>query len=361
VENISHDLVKHRKLNIIMDGQFGSTGKGSLAAWLGTISPVEIYVSNLSPNAGHTYDLQDGYGPRVVKQLPIGGIINKRSQIYLSHGSIIEPKALLKEIETFNVDKDRICIDPRAAIVTDECKALEKDNSSSVAKIASTQSGTGVALSQKIMRSAKLAEDIPELKDMIHEFDLMEHLQLGSTAVMETSQGFDLGLNYGLSYPHCTSRDVTPSQCLGDAKVHPKFLGNVFLTLRTYPIRVGNLKVGDITYGESGPFYLDSKELSWEELMVTPEKTTVTQRIRRVATFSPTQLKRTIYYTKPKHIFLNFINYILTEEYIEIIIDAFRQIKQFPSLLGFGRSILEISRARNLTESKDIMYAQLCK
>lgn len=43
------------KLNIIMDGQFGSTGKGSLAAYLGLNHPADIYLSNLSPNAGHTF------------------------------------------------------------------------------------------------------------------------------------------------------------------------------------------------------------------------------------------------------------------------------------------------------------------
>ncbi len=47
------------KLNIIIDGQFGSTGKGLLAAYVGTKFHVDVAMTNGSPNAGHTFYVDD--------------------------------------------------------------------------------------------------------------------------------------------------------------------------------------------------------------------------------------------------------------------------------------------------------------
>src|SRR6056297_1491414 len=130
-------LSKKSKFNIIIDGQFGSTGKGLLSGYLSSTEDFDIFASNLSPNAGHTF--VDCYDKKIVtKQLPIGGILNKRSTIYLTSGSIINPDILLDEVKKFNVDMDRICIHPRAAIVEKDNINWEKNLNSSVSKIAST-------------------------------------------------------------------------------------------------------------------------------------------------------------------------------------------------------------------------------
>ena len=70
------------KFNILIDGQFGSTGKGLLANYIGMFNHIDIAVSNASSNAGHTFYNTDGK-KIIVKHLPVSGIINKRSLIYL--------------------------------------------------------------------------------------------------------------------------------------------------------------------------------------------------------------------------------------------------------------------------------------
>lgn len=164
--------MKENKLNIIIDGQFGSTGKGNLGGYLSCTENIDIFCCNLSPNAGHTY--RDRSGTFIItKQLPIGAILSKRSQIYLTAGSIINPKILLKEMEHFNIDLCRLAIHPRAAIV-EQCDIdFESQKDSSVTKIASTQSGTGSALSRKVLRSSSLAIGCDKIKHLVHELDLM--------------------------------------------------------------------------------------------------------------------------------------------------------------------------------------------
>lgn len=334
--------MKQNKLNIIIDGQFGSTGKGLLGGYLSCTANIDIFCCNLSPNAGHTY--RDRSGQFIMtKQLPIGAILNKRSQIYLTAGSIINPKILLKEMEQFNIDPCRLAIHPRAAIV-EQCDIdFESQKDSSVTKIASTQSGTGSALSRKILRSSTLVSGCKELQPYISELDLMYYMDNGCTCLMETSQGFDLGINSGLSYPYCTSREISIGQFLSDAQVHPKYLGDVYLTLRTYPIRVGAIKDGDNVLGTSGSFYSDSIELTWEDLGFEPELTTVTKRVRRIATFSETQFKRTLHYIKPDYIFLNFVNYIKEE----------KELARFYKLLKSSKAQVIIGTGPNF---EDVYY-----
>jgi len=328
--------LKRGKLNVIIDGQFGSTGKGLLSAYVATGNHVDIAITNSSPNAGHTfYDLSGN--KCIVKHLPVTGILHDRCMIYLCAGSIINPKILLDEIEKYNIDLNRVFIHPRAAIVTDSDIKKESDVNSSVTKIASTQSGVGAALERKINRSAKLAGDIPELKRFICHSILHYYLDNECTALMEVPQGFDLSISSGFSYPHCTSREITVSSALSDAQVHPKYLGNVMVCLRTYPIRVGNITHNFIDVGHSGPFYPDSKEIDWDIIGVKKERTTVTDRVRRVATFSMLQYYKMLDSLIPDYILLNFANYMERDELSRLLNDL-------PEVthLGFGPTVKDI-------------------
>ena len=47
-------LVKN-KLNVMIDGQFGSTGKGLFSSYINSVNKVGLSISNSSPNAGHTF------------------------------------------------------------------------------------------------------------------------------------------------------------------------------------------------------------------------------------------------------------------------------------------------------------------
>ena len=80
--------------------------------------------------------------------------------------------------------------------------------------------------------------------------------------------------------------------------------------MRTYPIRVANRydEQGN-RIGWSGPAYEGQRELTWEEMGVTPEKTTVTKLTRRIFQFSEEQTRQAMQVVMPDEIFLNFANY----------------------------------------------------
>lgn len=333
-------MLQPGKLNIIIDGQFGSTGKGLLSSYVGTMYDVNLAITNASPNAGHTFYVDDV--PYVTRHLPVTGVINTDSIIYLCPGAIINPVILLEEMETHNVSPDRVYIHPRAAVI--ETQDIETEQEGSVKKIASTRSGVGSALVRKINRSAQLAGENKALRSMARELNVKWYLDAGVTVVMEVPQGFDLSINSGLSYPHCTSREITVPAALADAQVHPGYLGSVIVCLRTFPIRVGHIVEDGEIVGNSGPFYDDSTETSWEELGVTPERTTCTKRIRRVATFSMMQYKRMIKVFKPDYILLNFANYLSKKELSDLI-DKLPEVTH----VSYGPRVEDVECIRNET------------
>ena len=122
------------KVNIAIGGSFGSEGKGLLSSYLALTNHVDIAITNCGPNAGHTFYYRGQ--KHVVKHLPVAGIIQKRNQIYLCGGAIINPPLLLDEIKTHDIDPSRIAIHPRCAIITEDDIEYERDHGSSVAKIA---------------------------------------------------------------------------------------------------------------------------------------------------------------------------------------------------------------------------------
>ena len=332
-------FIKPGKINMIIDGCLGSTGKGVIAAAIARDNFIHIACASLSPNAGHTF-YENGQ-KKITKLLPVAGIWNndKQQQIYLSAGTVIDVDLLFQEIEEFNIDPNRICIHPRAAVVTQQDRE-EETRQGGIEKIASTQSGAGAARASKLMRKNPLAQDTPKLKDMIGILPLHEYLRLGLNVLLESGQGVDLGLDHGLAYPYCTSRDVLPAHLLADLGVHPRYLGSVMLIFRTFPIRVGNIVRDGKEVGTSGPFWSDSKETTWEELGVEQEYTTVTKRVRRVATFSLDQYKHSLELVQPTHIFLNFVNYLREED---LPLFKFKKLKK-PTHVGFGPRPEQISR-----------------
>jgi len=303
------------RVSVIIDGQYGSTGKGSIAAYCALHSPVNIAVTNASANAGHTTILEDGT-KFVTFHLPTAGVINKKSAIYLDAGAIIDPELLQREMKELDVNPNRMAIHPNAAIITSSDKEYEANEHSGATKIASTQKGCGRALARKVMREGVVAKNFGPLQHMVRSLDLNGALSDGASIQLEIPQGFSLG-NDQMFYPSCTSRIVSVSQGMSDAGIHPSFLGNVMMSIRTFPIRVGNIKLGNREIGYSGDVYADQNELTWEQLGQPEELTTVTKRVRRVFNFSLTQYSDALKVIRPTHTFLNFVNYIKNQDYFD--------------------------------------------
>lgn len=307
-------FIQDGKVSFIVDGQYGSTGKGNIAAYLASQpeNRVSLAITNASANAGHWAKFKDGR-QYLTHHLPMFGVIQK-CQIYLCAGSIINPGVLLKEMKINGVDRDRVHIHPRAAIITPGHIGMERDTGSTATQIASTQQGVGTALAAKIMKKGNIAAKCEELKDMVRVLGVHRHLKGGGRAVMEIPQGFSLSIDQRF-YPWCTSRNCTVAQGISDLGVHPSYLGNTVMSLRTYPIRVGHiLDDNGKEIGNSGPVYPDQTEFSWDQLDLPEEKTTVTGRVRRIFNFSRYQLIDAVRCNRPGFVFLNFMNYLSNDQ-----------------------------------------------
>lgn len=300
---------KRRTVSVVIDGQFGSTGKGLIAAHLALASPPDIAVTNASANAGHTTVFPNG-SSFITYHLPTAGIVVPSALIYLDAGAIINPEVFADEVVKFNLAPGRVAIHPNAAVITPDCIEEERRTSSGQTKIGSTQKGVGVALARKAMRIGMVAKDHPYLSQFVRRLDLDSYLRGGASVMVEVPQGHSLSTASDF-YPHCTSRQISVAQALADAELSPRWLNRIMMTARTFPIRVGNIYGGNgQEIGNSGGWWPDQRELTWEELAQKPEITTVTKRQRRIATFSLLQYERAAAEIWPTDVFLNFCNYL---------------------------------------------------
>lgn len=331
-----HELFKKTGAHVLVDGQFGSTGKGVLAAWLASKCAENgqwpyLVISNAGPNSGHTF--YHGDEKVVLKQLPTfavaAAMMGKVIPIYLSAGAVIDPAILIAEAHRH---RGPIFIHPNAAVITDADK--ESEHSGSVAAVAGTRSGTGAALARKVLRdpsvTMKYYSRVNWLPDNVqvrdYKIDWADRM-----IFVEVSQGFSLGLNQKF-YPKCTSRECTVSQALSDAGIPPQGHAVTYMSARTFPIRVGN-----VDDHSSGDWYPDQEETTWAELGVTPELTTVTKRERRVATFSRMQFLDATHVNAPNFVFLNFLNYLSPKEQVrmkEVIAESRHRCLQHFEVIG---------------------------
>ena len=301
---------------LVMDGAWGSCGKGLLAGKLALDRNPDLIVCNFGPNAGHTF-IKDGKSI-MTQQVPTGAV-NRSAALLLGPGSIIDPKILENELQMLsdlNV-RNRLYIHPRASVV----QPIDKEREGALVSIGSTRKGTASAACRKIMRVnegvPRTAGECPELKPYViteREYDHM--IAVARTIQVESAQGIELSLNRGYSYPTCTGRDVTPEQIMNDVAVPMRFLSETALVIRTFPIRVGNeFDASGNMIGHSGPVFPDQDEITWEDLsrmagVELLERTTVTKKVRRVFTFSKTQLEHALWIAGNCSIFLNYMNYL---------------------------------------------------
>ena len=169
------DFVANGKVAVICDGQFGSTGKGLLAAFLAQDNEVDLATTNASANAGHTTCYANGT-KFITFHLPTIGVV-QGCQIYLNAGAIIDPEVLWREITELGVQPSKVAIHPMAAVIMSDHKRAEGDDTSSQTRIGSTRKGVGEAMSDKVRRSGIVARDHPSLKELVRYIDVGAQLQ----------------------------------------------------------------------------------------------------------------------------------------------------------------------------------------
>lgn len=352
----TNDFFEPGKLSIVMDGTFGSSGKGCVASFLTDhASNYQFACNAFSAQAGH-WVRRDNGKQYFYQTFNSCAYSDKAERLLIGPDSAIELPALFREIEESNIRRNRIGIHPLAAIIQEKDMAYERGEvdfegnknlklADGTKKHGSTCHGTGPARVRKMLRRADtlLARDVPELKEFVCDVssEIIDRLEDGQSGLLEIAQGFPLSLNSRF-YPSCTNRNVTVSAALDGMMLPPVYAGNVLLNYRTFPIRISSFKyIGDggkfltwsemqeydkagktydVYKGDSGGWYPDQTELNWDEITKrsgspTPimELTSVTKLPRRVATFSKQLLREAVKFNRTGRniiVSINFMNYV---------------------------------------------------
>ena len=316
------------RFNVVTDGQWGSCGKGMVTSALTAVFKPEVMSTTNMANAGHTAVNENGE-KWVAKALPSGAIMGKwmeryKPTILVGASAAFHLEQMLKEIGDLD-GGTKVEIHPRAGVITGDHKRAE---GTSTKHVASTMQGCAEMLSDKILRKKglRLAGDYEELKTWTNDFTdslIRRWWDLGVTVLHEGSQGFSLDINHGSHYPQCTSRGTTATQNMADMGVCHQMVGDVYLVIRPFPIRVGNVYEDGVEVGNSGGAYEGQAEITWQEVakrsgmpaeeaekLLERELTTVTKRLRRVFEFSDVQVRKAARINGATKIALNFANYV---------------------------------------------------
>lgn len=298
---------------VVVDGMYGSCGKGKVVEWLAQqldpITVVGIKAGGL--NAGHIVHYKDGT-KYTYKQLPSVSHL-PGSVVLVASGALVSLEILKHELDHYKLDPSKVFIDPLATML--EPRHIEEEKSAQMSeRIGSTCSGTGACFQERMRRDGKavLARDrkselealgvtVKDTKPMLHDWIINNSANI----IVEGTQGFGLSCFHSDAYPRATGRDTTAAQFLADAGISPLDCDGVVMVLRSYPIRVA---------GDSGPL---KGEMSWDDLTKKSgaakplhEITTVTKKTRRVGEFDAELVKRAIWANKPSMVVMNHLDYI---------------------------------------------------
>ena len=262
---------------VVVDGFFGDGGKGKIVSYLVVADDVSVCArGGVGPNAGHTV-VDDGVTFKL-RMVPCG-FVNHDTRLLIGPGVVVNPEVVLKEVEELGIG-ERFGLDPQCAII--EPKHIEADRKGHLKeKIGTTGTGTGPCNSDRALRVAMVAREIPELKEYITDVpsELNGALDAGENILIEGTQGTFISLYHG-TYPYVTSNDVCASATCSDVGIGPTRVDEVVLVCKAYVTRVGEGYLeGEISHEEA-------KKRGWDEYG------TVTGRPRRAAPFNYTLAKR---------------------------------------------------------------------
>lgn len=299
-------------LYIVVGGQFGSEGKGKVAAHIVQKESIDICVRCGGPNSGHSFLLDNG--ERVLlRQLSVG-VINPKTRLLIPAGAIVNLPLLFDEIKRFNLDASRVGIDKNATVLTEDDIASE-NQSNLGQRLSSTLSGTGAALSRRVMRTARTVNDIKFSESWLQPLvtnvasECNDALDVKKSVLIEGTQGFGLSLYHSEFYPKTTSRDTSAAWMLSEVGLSPLQVSEIICVFRTFPIRVAGSQAGPLN------------DITWEEVQKesgSPEKleeyTSVTRRIRRVGRFDFGQALKAVKANRPTKIAMMGFDYINFED-----------------------------------------------
>ena len=298
--------------DVVIGGQYGSEGKGQVAAYLS--HEYDILVRVGGPNAGHK--VYETPKPYTFHLLPSGSRTNSNASIVIGPGAVLDEETILREIQDLGGGRD-ISIDPNCMLISSADKKKEAKGKDVKDRIGSTAQGVGVATARRILDRGKASVKLAGSSEVLEPYlrptaQILEEAYLsGKSILLEGTQGSGLSLYHG-EYPFVTSRETNVSGCLAEAGIPPALVRKVILVVRTFPIRVASPEGG--TSGQI------ARECSWKDVakysgisekeLIKKEKTSTTRRDRRVGWFCWEQLRKACLLNMPTDIALTFVDYL---------------------------------------------------
>ena len=315
---------------VVIGSQWGDEGKGKIVDWLSSEADVVVRFQG-GHNAGHTLVI-DGITYKL-RLLP-SGIVRKDKISIIGNGVVIDPWALLEEIEEIkskgvHINSNNLIISESANLILPFHKEMDeiREDAAGKAKIGTTRRGIGPAyedkvgrrsirvmdllseknleqrletvllhhnairkgLGKKIYLKEKLKKDLLKIAPEILKFskpvwrEIDELKQKGKKILFEGAQGILLDVDHG-TYPFVTSSNTVASAAATGSGCGPSTINYVLGITKAYTTRVGE-----------GPFPTELKDKIGEELGNRgKEFGTVTSRKRRCGWFDGVLVRQTI-------------------------------------------------------------------
>lgn len=311
------------RVTAVVGAQYGSEGKGAIVQHLA--QQYNVHVRTGGPNAGHTIYYND---KEFKMQVIPCGWINLHSNLIIGPGALVNVDQLKKELEWIRpfdpMIESRIYIDANAGYLNNEYAVMEGGVDGEIhERIGSTGKGVGIAREMRLRRDPevfKLMKDVDDLdvriKKMLH-YDTTRLLHNsvinGDWVLLEGAQGSGLSLIHG-PWPYVTSSDTNAAQMLADCGLPPAALTDCILVARTHPIRVA---------GNSGPLI---DEVDWNHISArvgrkVEERTTVTNKVRRIGKWDSSLFIKAVRLNAPTEIALTFMDYLYPDDMGKTIVD----------------------------------------
>ena len=315
---------------VVVGSQWGDEGKGKIVDWLSSEADIVIRFQG-GHNAGHTLVI-DGVTYKL-RLLP-SGIVRKNKISVIGNGVVVDPWALLDEIEEIKskgveVSSKNLIISESANLILPFHKEMDeiREDAAGKAKIGTTRRGIGPAYEDKVGRRSIRVMDLISEKNLDHRLEtvLMHHNAIrkglgkeiyqknklkkellkiapeilkfskpvwkkidefksqGKKILFEGAQGILLDVDHG-TYPFVTSSNTVASAAATGTGCGPNSINYVLGITKAYTTRVGE-----------GPFPTELKDKVGEELgMRGKEFGTVTSRKRRCGWFDGVLVRQTI-------------------------------------------------------------------
>ena len=315
---------------VVVGSQWGDEGKGKIVDWLSSEADIVVRFQG-GHNAGHTLVI-DGITYKL-RLLP-SGIVRKNKISIIGNGVVVDPWALLEEIEEIkskgvNVDEKNLILAETASLILPFHREMDeiREDAAGKGKIGTTRRGIGPAYEDKVGRRSIRVMDLVSEKNLDHRLEtvlahhnairkglgkkifeknkLIKDLLLIAPEILkyskpvwkkidefkskkkkilfEGAQGILLDVDHG-TYPFVTSSNTVASAAATGTGCGPSTINYVLGITKAYTTRVGE-----------GPFPTELKDKVGELLGSRgKEFGTVTSRKRRCGWFDGVLVRQTI-------------------------------------------------------------------